>query len=124
MIALNVERMVNAFTGDKSRSASAILNLELDNGESADSLFLTEQARIARLSGSVNEAFCEQHADSVKTSPAFALEYAKFLYESQRYNDVITILQHHDHVEMAVVRARALIAAGKAEEARNMIGPI
>lgn len=122
MIALNVERMVNAFTGKEKRTAAILADLDVKEQEPADALHLAEQARIARVSG--DSEFFKEHSDAAISSSAFALEYAKFLYDAQDYEKVLQVAEKDGRTEMTTLKARTLIAMGEAEAAREVIRPV
>lgn len=122
MIALNVERMVNAFTGNKTQASAILTELEVEEAESPEALLLAERAREARASG--DEKFFDEHSDAAEASPAFALEYAKFLYELQRHEAAFEIAKDDDRPEMQTLAARSLIANGEPEQAIALIRPL
>ena len=119
MITLNVERMVNAYTGNKKTTTPVLADLEIEEAESAEALLLAERAREARMSE--DDSFFEEHADAEASSPAFALEYAKFMYEARRFDEVLKIASKDERPEMQTLTARALIAEKKPEEAHDLI---
>ncbi len=119
MIALNVERMADAFTGKQVNGAAVLPSLIVEAQESSDALLLAEQARMARISG--DSKFFEDRVETAASSPAFALEYAKFLYDDQCYNEVLHLTENIDQVEAITLRTRALVAIGQPEEARDVI---
>ncbi|WP_299323363.1 GSCFA domain-containing protein [Parasphingopyxis sp.] len=122
MIALNVERMVNAFTGNKTLASAILTEVDIEPAEPAEALLLAERAREARASG--DGEFFEEHSGAAKSSPAFALEYAKFLYETQRPAEVIGLARKDRRPAMQVLAARSMIASGKPARARNFIRPL
>ena len=122
MIALNVERMVNAFTGTQIATAQILPNLQIETTESAESLLLAEKAREARIAG--NGRFLARNAAAADTSPAFALEYAKFLHQTQRHPMVLKVTEKDGRPVMQILRAQALIAIGKPEEAQAILLPL
>lgn len=122
MIALNVERMVNAFTGNQTNASAILAELEPEQTESAEALLLAERAREARASG--EESFFDEHADAAENSPAFALEHAKFLFERQHYNKTLEIAKQDPRPEMQTLAGRSLIALGEAESAVELLRPL
>lgn len=122
MIALNVERMVNAFTGSKTQASAILREHTADNTESPEALMLAERAREARASGDF--IFFDNNSDAAKTSTAFALEYVKYLYEAQRYQEALDIAINDKRPEMQILAARSLIATGNPRRARDLIRPL
>lgn len=115
MVALNVDRMVDAFTGKApvvERQLPAAVDL---SSESAASLFLADQARSARALD--DESFFEEHRDEAGKSPAFALEYAKFLFAKKDFEGAIEILRNAEGVEAELLRVRLFHANGSYDDA-------
>ena len=122
IVTLIVERMVNAFTGQPNSDRAVIPETGIETGESADALLLAEQARVARLEG--DSEFLIEHSESAKTSSAFAIEYARFLFEASRHDELLKLPSDFDSVEMVTIKSRALIASGEFEAARDTIRPV
>ncbi|MGP1353470.1 MAG: GSCFA domain-containing protein [Parasphingopyxis sp.] len=122
MIALNVERMVNAFTGNETNASAILSKLEPEQAESAEALLLAERAREARASG--DEKFFAEHSDATETSPAFALEYAKFLYDQQQYERTLNVAKKDQRPAMQTLAGRSLIALGEPESALEILRPL
>ncbi|QLC26660.1 GSCFA domain-containing protein [Parasphingopyxis algicola] len=115
MVGLNVDRMVDAFTGNPhpvERQLPATASL---SNENAAALFLADQARSARALD--DEAFFEEHRDEARKSPAFALEYAKFLFAKKDLEAALDILDNAQGVEAELLRASLLRATGAYDEA-------
>lgn len=115
MVRLNVDRMVDAFTGNPhpvERQLPAQASL---SNENAAALFLADQARSARALD--DEAFFDEHRDVARKSPAFALEYAKFLYAKKDMEAALEVLAIAEGVEAELLRANLLRATGAYDEA-------
>ena len=109
MVALTVDRMVDAFTGNTHPVETQLPQMsELPPEEDAGSLLLADQARSARALEDV--AFFETHKDVAQKSPAFALEYARFLFAQQEYDAALEILAADRRVETGLLRARIFYA--------------
>lgn len=106
MVGVNVDRMVDAFTGNPhpvERQLPGISDLPSENGKA---LFLADQARSARAMD--DSQFFEEHRDAAQTSPTFALEYAKFLFTQRIYDGALEVLTNNDQVEADLLRAKIL----------------
>lgn len=88
MVGLNVERMLAAFTEGGEPAELSLPDLGED--ESAQAILLAEQARRARLRDDGD--FFEQHRQAAETSPRFAGEYARYLFEQKRYRAALEML--------------------------------
>ncbi|WP_299326786.1 GSCFA domain-containing protein [Parasphingopyxis sp.] len=110
MVAFNVDRMVEAFSGTGKRAEIALPLPARETAPDVKASFLAEEARHARLRG--DNAFFEEHRDAVDSSAAFAIEYARLLKKSQAYDEAVAVLAPHDSVEAQLLRARCFIDAG------------
>ncbi len=115
MVELNIARMVSAFTGQADSSAAILSEMRSEEGETADALLLAEKARVARYAGDTD--FFDTHIEAVKSSSAFAIEYTHFLFDQERFSDVIAVTEGDNRNETQVLRARALIGMGQPEAA-------
>lgn len=122
MIALNVERMVNAYTNRSTETQAVLPQLDTEAAESADAILLTERARLARLSD--DREFFDANADHAETSPSFALEYIRFLLQSRRYDEILDRTTDPKVAEATKIRALAFIGKGNPESALETIRPL
>lgn len=116
MVALNVDRMVDAFTGNPHPVETQLPQMS-ELPEDAASLLLADKARSARVLEDV--AFFETHKDVAQKSPAFALEYAKFLFAQQDHDAALEILAEDGRVEAGLLRARIFYAKRDYAEATS-----
>lgn len=122
MVSLNVDRMINAFTGQGTDPEVVFQDQELTLSESADALLLAERARVARAQS--DDEFFEAHKTSATESFGFAREYAKFLKDHRRYEEALEVIGKFDGVEMTVLRAELLLATDKLSDAEATIRPL
>ncbi|MEM8695958.1 MAG: GSCFA domain-containing protein [Pseudomonadota bacterium] len=122
IVAFNVERMVNAFTGRKRAEEPALPDPAQLPQEDVAALLLAERANQARLDS--DAAFFVEHADAAMASPAFALEYARFLFDQDSHESVAGLLAEDPRVDAQLIRAQSLMKLrryGEAIETANMI---
>jgi tetratricopeptide (TPR) repeat protein len=122
IVAFNVERMVNAFTGKKVAE-----NLALPDGsqmprEDAAALLLAERAKQARLNG--DGSFFAEHEGTASTSPAYAIEYARFLADKGDYASLIALLENDERLDAQILRAQSLLKIEKYEQVITLVNKI
>jgi predicted Zn-dependent protease len=122
MVAFNIDRMVNAFTGKGDMSELVLENADDDPAESAAALLLAERARVARTRS--DHVFFERHKQSAQTSFAFAREYAKFLKENKKYEEALEVIGDRQSTEIIVLRAEIMLAMNKLDIAEEAIRPL
>jgi hypothetical protein len=121
IVEYNVARMVDAYTG-RPESAEQLLPGAGDfSTESAEALLFAEKARQARTAG--DNDFFDNHADEAADSPAFAIEFARFLMENDRPGEAIEALAGLARSEAVLLRAEALLAAGEYAAAEETVRP-
>ncbi|QLC22990.1 hypothetical protein HFP51_12820 [Parasphingopyxis sp. CP4] len=111
IVAFNVERMVNAFTGKSRADANSAFPAEHNlPSESVDALILAERAIEARIHN--DEKFFADNAAQAAQSPAFRLEYARYLVDRFEYATAARLLLDDPRSEARLVRATALLKDG------------
>lgn len=106
IVALNVERMVNAFTGTmESDPQQTLPTAKRMPSESADALVLAERAAQARLHDDAE--FFAQNVEAAENSPAFRLEYARYLADTDDDEQIVSILCDDDRPEALLLRAQS-----------------
>lgn len=116
IVAFNVERMVNAFTGKKVNENSILPDATQMPREDTPALLLAEEAKQARMNG--DEAFFTEHMDAAAKSPAFAIEYARFLADQGEHEGLIALLENDERLDAQILRARSLL---EIDEYRHVI---
>lgn len=115
LVAFNVGRMIKAYVGGQD-----------DDAQIDDAFTAIEQARAAREAGrAFADAFFERHGAWSATNGQFALEHARHLLASKRAAEAYDVLAAHDlsRANMAIMAGQALIALGRAAEARALLLP-
>lgn len=109
IVAFNVDRMVNAFTGGAEREDYEIsAELEIDS-EPEGAVGIIEGARKARESG--DPQFFETNAASSEQSPTFLLEHARFLNEKGDRDQALALLAQSEQPQALLLRAEIQFAA-------------
>lgn len=105
IVKFNVERMINAYLGNREAGREVLPGVEEFPRESAEALLFADKARERRARG--DHAFFEEHAGRVKTSPAFAIEYARFLLSDGRPKEILEAVDGLEQSEAKLLRAKA-----------------
>lgn len=108
IVGFNVGRMVDAFTGNRHPVETQLPSAGVNASENAESLLLADQARSARALD--DASFFEAHKEAAKTSQAFALEYAKFLFAQRDFDGALALLSEDGELETELLRARIFYA--------------
>lgn len=108
IVEFNVERMVNAYVGNREAGQEVLPSAEDFPTESAEALLFADKARGSRARG--DKGFFEEHAERAKESPAFAIEYARFLISDGRPKEVLGVVDGLAQSEANFVRAKAQLA--------------
>jgi len=115
MVGINVDRMVDAFTGNQhpvERQLPQVNDLPPEDGKA---LFLADRARNARAMDDAQ--FFETHGDAARTSAAFALEYAKFLFAQNDLDRALDCLVGNKEAEAELLRAKIFYGKRRYPEA-------
>jgi hypothetical protein len=122
MVEFNIGRMVDAYTGQPDRTQPPLPEANEFANESAEALLLAEKARQARATG--DESFFAEHAEKAAESPAFAVEYARFLLADKRPEEALDAIAGLDQAEAVLLRAEAQLAAGEPDAAAETVRPL
>lgn len=122
IVAFNVERMVNAFTGRTTDTEWILPDEAQLPAEDAAALILAERANQARLRD--DEAFFAEHRDAAATSPAFRLEYARLLADRNAHEDLVALLSDDTRIETRLLCAQSLMKLGEYGQAAAIAGRI
>ncbi|QLC21083.1 hypothetical protein HFP51_02095 [Parasphingopyxis sp. CP4] len=115
MIGFNVERMVNAYSGNARTADIALATDVAANAEDVETGFMAEKARQARLDSDAD--FFREHAEHSASSPSFAIEHARYLLDEGEYAEALRIIEDDDSIEAQLVTAKCLIGTKDFDEA-------
>ncbi|MGP1283572.1 MAG: GSCFA domain-containing protein [Parasphingopyxis sp.] len=107
MVAFNVERMVNAFSGTGKRAEIEQPTRRRPAAVDVEAAFLADEARHARARG--DTAFFEEHGAKSATSETFAVEHGRHLFEREAYDDALAVLAPHDGIEVRLLAVQCLL---------------
>jgi len=116
MVAFNVARMVEAFVGDAG-----------EEGAIGDAHSALEKARAAKARGpEFADIFFARHGEWSKTHLPFALEHARHLLKREQPEPALALVSAFppSNLNVAILRAQALTALGRGEEARALLDPL
>ncbi|MBC2776736.1 GSCFA domain-containing protein [Parasphingopyxis marina] len=122
MVEFNIARMVDAYTGRPESTEQLLPGAGDFSTESAEALLLAEKARQARTAG--DDDFFDRHAAEAAGSPAFAIEFARFLMENDRPADAVEAIAGLERSEAVLLRAEALLAMGEYAAAEETVRPL
>ncbi|MBC7985152.1 MAG: GSCFA domain-containing protein [Sphingomonadaceae bacterium] len=115
IVAFNVDRMVNAYTGAPESAQFAIMaDLDADR-EPEGALGMIEEARKARAARDAD--FFAANADWAERSTGFLIEHAGFLAETDRSDAARALLARSQAPRARLLLAELAIAAGDDEDA-------
>lgn len=106
MVAYNVERMVNAYTG-AAEPGTALAIEPVRPKESGEALILAEKARQARIANDAQ--FFERFAEQGRGSEAFLLEFARHLFDRREFSQALDMIAAIAEPEAELLRAQILI---------------
>lgn len=115
LVAVNVGRMIEAYIEDGGRDEAI-----------ADPLSAVEKAKAARASGrDFADAFFLRHGEWSEKSAEFAMEHARHLLAQGRYEEADKAMLRLDprHVNVAILKARAMTALARGQEAVALLEP-
>jgi hypothetical protein len=123
IVALNINRMVDAFVP----SGSSVANLR-EAIEAGGVIAAVEKAETMRKGSPLEAAeFFEEFGKFSIESAEFAAEHAQFLMDEKDYTNVVELLErtgYHDQGGLNLLKARALLKLGKAPEAYEIVNVI
>lgn len=121
IVALNVGRMVDAFTG-AANPGDERLPIGLDRTvETPEAVLLIEEARNARLAD--DAGFFARHAARSEQSHGFLLEHARFLHARGDDESALALLARSHRPEAALLIAEIELARGRPAEAAAIMRP-
>ncbi len=121
MITLNVQRMVNAYSGTEE-SEIALLRSDMTKREEPQAILIIEDAKRAR--NGRDASFFEQNTDWLEKSEGFAKIYARFLNEAGKSEEALEILGKWEGRETQLLRAEIAQALGRYEEVIEATRPL
>ncbi len=121
MVELNVQRMVNAYSGGSEAERSLPGEDELTPEDPA-MLLIVEKAKIAREKG--DEDFFEQNSEISQKSESFAIEHARFLFSRGQAREARAVVRHWDGKETLILRGEIELKLKEYDGAIATIAPL
>ena len=122
IVAVNVTRMIDAFTNRAAVDPVVVPSKMEDEGETLEALAMVNAAQNARAAG--DASFFSANSDWSLRSPSFALEHARFLQSAGQAAAALAVLEGDTRSEAVVLRCGLLLATGQPEKAYDTIDPI
>lgn len=116
IVALNVGRMIEAFTDAGDRDADI-----------PDALQALEKAKAARARGpEFATGFFQRHGHWSETNRDFAIEHARHVLNAKAPAEALTVLAPYgdDIATIAILKSEALVALGRPKDAFELLNPM
>lgn len=122
IVAFNVERMVNAFSGVETQDTEKDAVARFDAEETGEGLVMAHKARTARAEG--DAAFFAEHANWSAKSVAVAIEHARFLFEQNQLTDALALVTGSSDPSAIVLCGEIQLALADYDAAIETLRPI